>query len=228
MEAGSSEVTRFQRPTKRLMGFFNKGLGPLPDDMPDLRKVDDIEWDSVTRYRRIILILTVAMVASTVLVIWHAYDWTHYSVITGAVALLGLSDLVASIVMLVFFMLYFIMLSRVVTTTARLQRAALAEEMWFRSGCESWSWPRRLYSCVLFGLVHLYNLVVPIAAVFALTLGGAVMMAVYLREYRKTRSSTRATLVSSLFHRDYNDTVIFALMPVIAVGLLIYLLLEMF
>lgn len=228
MEAGSSEVTRFQRPTKRLMGFFNKGLGPLPDDMPDLREVDNIDWNSITRYRRIILILTVAMVASTVLVIWHTFDWTQYSVITGVVALLGLSDLIASIVLLAFLMLYFIMLSRVVATTARLQRAAVAEEMWFRSGCETWSWPRRVYSCMLFGLVHLYNLVVPIAAVFALALGGAVMMAVYLREYRKTRCSIRATLVSGLFHRDYNDTVIFVLMPVIAVGTLIYLLLEMF
>ncbi|HRK94055.1 MAG TPA: hypothetical protein PK096_01675 [Candidatus Saccharibacteria bacterium] len=241
MNAYFSKASTYTRPTKRLMRIFNKGLGPLPDDMPNLSRAKNIQWDSVPQYRLVWVLMTIACVVATTYGVWFLFDWTHFSVVTAVISIMPVSDAVGVYILGGCMLLYFFGLMRVVSAGEKSRKggkkakkptgflkAALSEELWFRSGCETWPWYRRAYSCVFFGLVHLYNLVVPVAVTIALMLGGAVMMVVYLREYRKTGSSTAATLASGLFHRDYNDAVIGIVLPLFMVVSIIRLLVAMF
>lgn len=82
--------------------------------------------------------------------------------------------------------------------------AALNEEMWFRSGAENWTIRQRFVSCVSFGFCHVINLVYPVVTLVALSLVGAVLMAVYLAEFKRSRDVERATLASAKLHAVYN------------------------
>jgi hypothetical protein len=83
-------------------------------------------------------------------------------------------------------------------------RAAVVEEQIFREGAEGWSWPQRITSCLVFGAVHLTNLIYPLATVLPLAVGGGLFMWVYLKNYRVTRSRRKAVLEASVTHRVYN------------------------
>lgn len=85
-----------------------------------------------------------------------------------------------------------------------LDRAAMHEEQWFRAGAESWSIWQRIYSCAAFGAVHLVNFIYPVASLIVVGLVGAVFMATYLREYRRSGSYERAALASAKLHAAYN------------------------
>lgn len=87
------------------------------------------------------------------------------------------------------------------------------EEVMFRQGAEHWSWPRRAYKCVQFGLVHAL-IGIPIGVALALSVGGAYFMTAYVRAYRR-RGSEEALLESTRCHAAYNLA--------IAVLLLVYL-----
>lgn len=84
---------------------------------------------------------------------------------------------------------------------------AHAEERMFRTGAESWSRGRRAWKTLQFGLVHAV-IGIPIGAAIALSIGGAYFMAVYLRDWSRTRSRTDATLESAAAHTVYNGVII--------------------
>ncbi|HZQ85307.1 MAG TPA: hypothetical protein VFA83_10740 [Acidimicrobiales bacterium] len=61
------------------------------------------------------------------------------------------------------------------------------EEVMFRQGAEHWSWRRRVYKCLQFGLVHAL-IGIPIGVALALSFGGAYFMWAYLRAYRRVEA----------------------------------------
>jgi len=84
---------------------------------------------------------------------------------------------------------------------------AYAEEQMFRRGAESWTPRKRALKVVQFGLVHAL-IGIPIGTALALSVGGAYFMAVYLRAYRRSRSTAEATLESARAHTAYNGLIV--------------------
>jgi hypothetical protein len=84
---------------------------------------------------------------------------------------------------------------------------AYREEEMFRAGAESWSWRRRVFKALQFGLVHAI-IGIPIGVALALSLGGAYFQIVYLREFRRSRSRAEAVLESARAHTAYNGLVL--------------------
>jgi hypothetical protein len=231
MIAGSWLIQPFTRPTQRFWGKLNKGLGPVPPDMPDLREQEDIDWYAVPRYPRLMVLATIGAVVSIVYGMWFAFEWMRYSVVTAALLLLPInedarSDISSGVIMIYLLLLIWRLRSRKgagrSSAPKGLLRAAILEEQWFRSGCESWPRSKQVYSCIFFGFVHLWNLVVPVAVVVALMFGGAVMMMVYLRAHRNSGDVVTATLTSSRFHCDYNETVLGMVFPAMLVIMTAY------
>jgi hypothetical protein len=84
------------------------------------------------------------------------------------------------------------------------------EEVMFRQGAEHWSWGRRAYKCVQFGLVHAL-IGIPIGVALALSIGGAYFMWAYLRMYRRAGPEA-ALLESTRAHAAYNLTIVVLVM----------------
>jgi hypothetical protein len=91
---------------------------------------------------------------------------------------------------------------------------AYAEERLFRMGAERWSWRRRAFKVVQFGLVHAI-IGIPIGAALALSLGGAYFMAVYLAAWRRTSSWRESTLESTRAHTVYNGLIVVLVLVVV-------------
>ena len=91
-----------------------------------------------------------------------------------------------------------------------LSSAAVSEEQWFREGAENWNKRQRFVSCAGFALVHLGNIIYPIATMLPLGLMGYVFMRSYLREYKTTGDRVKAVLRSSKLHRMYNRIALWA------------------
>ena len=90
------------------------------------------------------------------------------------------------------------------TIESYLFRAALEEEQWFRSGSERWTTSQKLTSNIVFGWVHIYNLIYPLAAFFGICLVGGALMYTYQREFNRSRSVRMATLASTKMHTKAN------------------------
>ena len=86
---------------------------------------------------------------------------------------------------------------------------AYAEERIFRLGAEQWSWRRRAFKVVQFGMAHAL-VGIPIGAALALSLGGVYFMAVYLRAFRAVPSRRLATMESTRAHTAYNALIVVA------------------
>lgn len=84
------------------------------------------------------------------------------------------------------------------------------EEVMFRQGAEHWSWPRRAYKCIQFGLIHAL-IGIPIGVALALSIGGAYFMEGYLRMYRK-EGPEAALLESTRRHTAYNLSIVVLLL----------------
>lgn len=93
---------------------------------------------------------------------------------------------------------------------SRLSVAAVREEQWFREGAENWNKRQRLVSCAGFALVHMGNIIYPIATLLPLGIMGYVFMRAYLGEYKVTGDRTKAVLRSSKLHRMYNRVAFWA------------------
>lgn len=85
-----------------------------------------------------------------------------------------------------------------------LCQAAMAEELWFRAGAESWRPRTRVTSCLAFGIAHLANLIVAFITLGMLAVVGGVLMAVYLRELRLGADRRAALVVAAKLHAAYN------------------------
>lgn len=156
----------------------------------------------------------------------HYLPWTQYSVVTGYMA--GMSALgVNQLIALAAFVIGYRFLHRKRTSRSSISKhtygffnkAAVFEEQAFREGAENWNWNQRLRSCLVFGAIHMVNLIYPIATILPLALGGALFMAVYLRTYKRTHFRRSAVLASAVIHRVYNRIALAAI--VISLALLL-------
>jgi hypothetical protein len=87
---------------------------------------------------------------------------------------------------------------------------AFAEERVFRAGAEHWSFGRRVFKTVQFGLVHAL-IGIPIGAALALSIGGAYFMWVYLRRFRAAGEAREALIESATAHAAYNGLIVIML-----------------
>lgn len=81
---------------------------------------------------------------------------------------------------------------------------AMKEEQAFRAGAENWSSAQKFFASLAFGLLHFNNIIYPLAACFAITLGGLYYIGIYMHMYKKTGSSQVALLESGTVHALHN------------------------
>jgi hypothetical protein len=166
-------------------------------------------------YAQAAISLTVtAALAITIASVWPATEHSVVSLAAKAVA--GLADnprLARSIETFAFVMFVGLLFTKI--GRVGLADAAMREEIEFRAGAEHWTTRQRLTSSLLFGVVHLLNLVVPLSAVLGLSTGGFVFMRVYLREHRRSGSRTSALQQSAAVHCAHNRLVLRVVIPAI-------------
>lgn len=158
--------------------------------------------------------------------------WTSYSVVTGVVAAgnaVGLHPIAALAILAVGIIILSARAKRDSTkdapyTYGLLNKAAVFEEQAFREGAENWGWGNRLASCLIFGAIHMVNLIYPIATILPLALGGALFMWAYLRKLKRTGFRRAAVLEAALWHRVYNRLALglMAVWLVLALGTLAF------
>lgn len=200
----------FTRPTGRFVNTLNRWLGPLPKRAVVIQPNKEALREVKSRWPLALVTVLVAITALVLMTVFvpvlasSPYTLTHAAVLklTGSHTIASLVSGVAFIVILWFVRFN---LKRGPREGGFLANAAMLEELWFRMGCESWSWRQRFTGCLAFGLVHVLNFIYPIASllVVGLVVGGAITM-VYLREYARSNDTGRATLAAAKFHLTYN------------------------
>jgi hypothetical protein len=152
---------------------------------------------------RVPFVLTLVVVAASLLMLVPGLDWGWWSAIGGdGNPVFGSTESTTGTTWE-----WLIPLSFVAMLVPALPLFAHAEERMFRTGAEYWSTGHRLFKVVQFGLVHAV-IGIPIGAAIALSIGGAYFMNVYLRQYAKSGSSNDATLESTTAHTVYNGVII--------------------
>lgn len=198
----------YRRPDQGLAGLMSRALGPLPEGTKVIHPTKK-NLDKVRSYRLpafgLVLVAITSLILLTTFVPWMRTS--PATLITGLMTdWLGVGF--GSIASFVLVILLLVFLGR--TTNYNRYRgkfwdmAAMFEEQWFRTGAENWTTRQRITSNVMFGLVHVLNVIYPIASLLVVGLVGAVFMAVYLRAFKQTGSTKLATLASAKLHATYN------------------------
>lgn len=203
------QATRYDRPANGLVGWMSRWLGPLP---ANAKKVDlsSQALAALPSYRLmgfILMCLAVALIVSLAfLAPWLVISPAEL-MYRPYVSLLGPSlGLVATALSSIWLMV-------ILSNGYRFPRygnggfidqAAASEEQWFRMGAESWTIRQRVASCITFGFMHIINVIYPITSLLVISLLGAVLMAVYLREYKRSGDVERAVQVTTKLHAAYN------------------------
>lgn len=149
-------------------------------------------------------VLALVLTAASVLVLVPGLDWGWWSAIGGVGnPVTGSTDRTAGTTLE-----WLIPLVFVVLLLPALPLFAEAEEQRFRAGAEHWSFRRRAWRGVVFGLAHAL-IGIPIGVALALSIGGWYFTWWYLRG--GVLESTRA-------HTAYNGTIILVLLVALATG----------
>lgn len=202
LEEWKRQEQLYRRPVGWWMNILNRWLGPLPAGVEKI-DYDRDEFDAAPG--RWPLAVVLAIVAYTVLVVLvislPASGATPVTValgrdIGGGIAVGAVTALLILAV--------FLRLRRKFFFKDFFYSAALDEELQFRLGAEKWNGRQRTISCVTFGIAHLVNLVYAVATLGVLMLVGAVLMTVYLREFRKTGNHRQSVVAASKLHANYN------------------------
>ena len=200
---------RFVRPSgNRFYELINKGVGAPPkihlkisDVSKKLEEITLNKWLPVGMIAAAMIIVSTIVYLLPVLalnpILFIATVLLPSELEEGAVAT-GKLLIVAIVVGM------YLLLKRKRKAESFLDNAALEEEQWFRQGAETWSWSKRVTSCLSFGAAHLTMLIYPFAVNIVQVILGGVFLWVYLREYRLSEDSERATLVVTKLHATYN------------------------
>lgn len=81
---------------------------------------------------------------------------------------------------------------------------AMLEEQAFRSGAENWNPIQKFFASLAFGFLHFNNIIYPIAACLAITVGGVYYTAIYTYTFRKTGNARLALRESAAVHTVHN------------------------
>lgn len=222
------ERSRFTRPSNKFIDPFNRMLGPLPEGLNAYQPTKK-NLRKIRSYRLLGFVLLIAaivlLISLSALVPWLAIS--PATLITSALASF-MDPALANVLALPVCIALIILLTRGVSGPRYegkdLDRAAMWEEQWFRTGAESWTARQRLCSCVAFGAVHVMNIIYPISSLIVVGLVGAVFMAVYLREYKRSGSTRRATFASAKLHATYNRFAFLYMIVAASMGLILPLL----
>lgn len=165
-----------------------------------LRVVRGIRWRHVWPAP---FVLTAVVVVASLLMLVPPLDWGWWTALGGTGnPVTGGTDQTAGTVLE--WLLPAVFLALLVPA---LPLFALAEEHMFREGAETWSWRRRVFKALQFGLVHVL-IGIPIGVALALSVGGAYFQAVYLRAFRRSGRRAAAVLESTRAHTAYNASII--------------------
>lgn len=217
---------RFRRPDKGIHGLLSRPMGAL---QPNARLVDlsSPKFDDLPDYKLAGFLLVTVIVGMLVALAFFAplLAISPMLLIGKAIVPLlgngigGFMTLILTIRLAVFF-------ARENPTPTYyggrpLDQAAAYEEQWFRMGSESWSLRQRAYSCLAFGFAHVTNMYYPLVSLLILPFAGAALMALYLKEYRRSGDRERAVLAATKLHAAYNR---FAMLYIalVAVALVAY------
>ena len=216
------ERNLFRRPENRIVRFFNRRLGPLPAGTKLIHPTKE-NLKKVRSYR--LLAFGLVMAAITALILLSTFvPWMRISpasIITSLfTSWIGGWAIFPSTVLILLLILF---VTRVRSSNLYQGKfwdtAAMMEEQWFRTGAENWTAKQRIYSCVMFGAVHVINFIYPIASLLVVGLVGVVFMAVYLRVYKQTGDTELATLASAKLHATYNRfAILYALVAILLVS----------
>lgn len=162
---------------------------------------------------------------------------TRFSIVTGLAATINWawsgvthSDFDITTHLIVAILLLLILFRRQLSTVfgsfekvlKNLPQYAMREEVLFRKWTEEMTLWQKIQSCLTFGAAHFAMLVVPVAALPALTFGGAMFMLVYWLSYRRTRSQTESLLHAATTHTTYNALLLTAVLVWIFFGDILY------
>ena len=200
----------FHRPTSRLVAPLNKILGPLPKHLLVIQPTREALAE--VRTYRTLAFATVVVAIASLFILTTLFPWmaiSPYVLISKVLLALTGSTLIAGIgpqvVFLVLVLKFGLTVKNGPTDGKFLDKAAMLEELWFRTGAENWTVVQRLYSCVAFGAIHVLNFIYPLASllVVGVVLGGMAMI-VYLHEHRHSGDTRLATIAAAKFHATYN------------------------
>lgn len=213
VESLSNEFSIYRRPSV----LSTKLLPPLPEGMRRIhqgREVDKI-LSTLPSYRLPAFLLLIGVLSMLVLLLALA----PILIISPLLVLFGLLNLllpgVVAVVVATVIGMYplwvvlttlgaILLLIKHRSVEAACLRGALREEQWFRSGAEGWTLSQKIASCVVFGWVHIYGLIYPVATLISACFAGGVIMYVYQREYERSQDVTAATLAATKLHARYN------------------------
>lgn len=221
LEEGLDRLPRYKRPNGMISGVFTRVLAPLPKGMPDTDINDDTDeiMKSLPSYWGIAwgLLATFIVSVSVLSVMTPQLFVSPLSLVVGFMSTGSVSnesirttttnDTVILIVAVIVAVLGLYALRSRKSATRLIYGLAHQEEKWFRSGAESWTIRQRIVSCLSFGLCHVINIIYPVVTLLLLSAVGAVFMATYLREYRRSHDTYRATLAATKLHARYNTCV---------------------
>lgn len=195
------------RPRRGWIALMSRGCGPLPDlAVPTMDEFSDVPR------RRWLAAVMVATAIALIIAVQQLLPAARVSPVSLAASATGISAIaqwVPTIAVAGFFVFFVVVLSRIPGgLKAGIFRAAMAEEVIFRLGCETWTGRQRVLSCAGFGVAHLLNLVVAFLTLGVLALAGAGFMAAYLVEFRRSGDPRRAVWASARLHADYNTAVL--------------------
>lgn len=220
--------SRFKRPSNWFLDPFNRLLGPLPEGLNAYQPTKK-NLRKMRSYRLLGFVLLLA--AITLLVSLSAFvPWLAISPATLVTLALAsfMDQALANILTLPVCLAFAVLLSRGIRLPRYegkdLDRAAMWEEQWFRTGAESWTMRQRFLSCVVFGTVHVANIIYPLASLLVVSLLGGVLMFVYLREYKRSGSTRRATYAAAKLHATYNRFAFLYMIVAASLGLILPLL----
>ncbi len=213
----------FHRPEGHVVSLLNKGLGKLPNRTLVIQPTKEA-LDEVRPYR-LLAFATVCAAVACLIALTMTFPWMAVSPyeLTGTLLLswtgsVVIAGVVPQLIVTLLLLKSGVRVERWPNEGKFLDRAAMLEEQWFRTGAETWMMPQRIYSCAAFGAVHVLNFIYPLASV--LVVGGVLgvmAMAVYLREFGRSGDSRLATLASTKFHATYNRFVVVYM--VVALGI---------
>lgn len=207
----TEEPDPLTRPTGK---FFTRLIMAVMPPQPDRHIVYGF-GDIKRRFRWYhypVALATMLLIMAMIQVQVHLVPWTKYSAISGAHAIAEKTGLAGWKLTMMFFVTVLVLAIALKSRLGKhsqfthgiLSKSAVYEEQAFREGAENWSFTQRFVSCVVFGALHMINMIYSIAMILPLAFGGAVFMVEYLRVYRRTRSRRAAVLASSIVHRVYN------------------------
>lgn len=220
------KLMQYKRPNGHIAGLFSRPLAPLPANLPDTKIDADARatMKSLPSYW-MAAIGTLACILGVLITLSMYAPWIFISPLSLFLDGMSVSEEAQGAVgFVIACILSVIALFVLIRARKSVYNFAHEEEKWFRAGCENWTLRQRIVSCLMFGMCHIVNIIYPVITCVLLSIGGAMFMAAYLREYRRSKDSHRALLASTKMHARYNFCAFSLILAFVCLGLVVSIL----